>query len=362
MDEIKFQERTINLAKKSQGMVAPRPAVGALLVKDGKIISEGYTKPRPGLHAEADAINNAKEDIKGSTLFCTLEPHNFTTHDTPCTEKIINSGITKVSCPKIDINPKVNGKGFEDLKNKGIIVENNWGDEQVKEINNLYEGYEFNLKHNRPRVSAKFAMTLDGKISTKNGDSKWITSEQSRNKVHEIRYLSDAIITGINTIIEDNAILTAREKNKPTGKPKYRVILDNNSKLNESYKIFRDESLGEVIWFTSKDSSPKKIPQHISHKSSKFAKIDPKEVLEHLGEIGCLDILIESGGTLLGSFFDQKIVDKVYAFIAPSIFGGQTAPSPVEGKGIDKIIDRINLKNVSIESIEEDILITGIIN
>ena len=178
MDEIKFQERTINLAKKSQGMVAPRPAVGALLVKDGKIISEGYTKPRPGLHAEADAINNAKEDIKGSTLFCTLEPHNFTTHDTPCTEKIINSGITKVSCPKIDINPKVNGKGFEDLKNKGIIVETNWGDEQVKEINNLYEGYEFNIKHNRPRVSAKFAMTLDGKISTKNGDSKWITSDQ----------------------------------------------------------------------------------------------------------------------------------------------------------------------------------------
>ena len=120
--------------------------------------------------------------------------------------------------------------------------------------------------------------------------------------------------------------------------------------------------IGQLIWFTSKNSIPKKIPKHISHKSSKFEKIDPKEVIDYLTEIGCLDILIESGGTLLGSFFDHSLVDKVFAFIAPTIFGGQSAPTPVEGKGINNIIDRINLKNVSIETIEEDILITGIIN
>ena len=362
MDEIKFQERVIYLAKKSQGMVSPRPAVGAVIVKDGRIISEGFTKPRPALHAEADAINKAKEDIKGSTLYCTLEPHNFTTYDTPCTEKIISSGIRKVSCPKIDINPKVNGQGFKYLRNNGIIIDNDWADELAIEIDKLYEGYEFNQRYNRPRVSAKFAMTLDGKISTKNGESKWITSDKSRSKVHEIRDSSDAIISGINTIIKDDAMLTARKDKRPTGKPKYRVILDNNSKLDESYKIFKDESAGEVIWFTSKNSSPRKIPKHVSHQNSKFDNIDPKEVIDHLSEKGCLDILIESGGTLLGSFFDQKLVDKVFAFIAPTIFGGLSAPSPVQGAGINKIIDRINLRNISIETIEEDILITGIIN
>ena len=362
MDEIKFQQRAIDLAKESMGLVSPRPAVGALIVNQGEIISEGKTLESPKDHAEASAIKNAQIDLTNATLYCTLEPHNFRTHDKACTELIIQSGIKKISCPKIDVNPKVNGEGFKQLQKAGIEVSRSWGLEQSDQIDKLYEAYDFMIKNKKPRISAKFAMTLDGKISTSNNESKWITSENSRIRVHEIRNQCDAIITGINTIISDNAKLTSRINNLKTGKPKYRVILDNSSKLNESHEIYNDKNSGNVIWFTSKDPSRKNIPAHITHISSKNEKISLKEVIKYLYEIGCYEILIESGGTLLGSFFDEKLVNKVYAFISPTIFGGITAPSPVGGQGIQKIIDKIKLGNTTVESIKEDILITGIIN
>ncbi|MEC7837239.1 MAG: bifunctional diaminohydroxyphosphoribosylaminopyrimidine deaminase/5-amino-6-(5-phosphoribosylamino)uracil reductase RibD [Chloroflexota bacterium] len=362
MDEINFQQRAIDLAKDSIGIVSPRPAVGAVIVSKGKIISEGKTQQSPLGHAEAEAIRKSKIDLSKSTLYCTLEPHNFISHDTPCTELIINSGIKKISCPKVDNNPKVKGNGFKELEKAGIEIIRSWGKDQMSQIDELYSAYDFKIINKRPRISAKFAMTLDGKISTSNKESKWITSEESRNKVHEIRNKSDAIISGINTIISDNSKLTARLNNKHTGKPEYRVVLDNNARLNNTLDIYKDQNSGKVIWFTSKNSKPTNIPNHITHINSKNERISPIEVIRFLSEIGCYEILLESGGTLLGSFFDEKLVDKVYAFIAPSIFGGASALSPVAGKGIQKITDKINLSNLSIERIKEDILITGIID
>ena len=362
MDQIKFQQRAIDLAKESMGLVSPRPAVGAVIVIQGEIISEGKTLESPNDHAEASAIKNAQRDLNNATLFCTLEPHNFTTHDIPCTDLIIQSGIKKISCPKSDKNPKVNEKGFKQLEKAGIEIDRSWGLEQLDQIDKWYESYDFMLKNKKPRVSAKFAMTLDGKIATSDNESKWITSEDSRKRVHEIRNQSDAVITGINTIISDDSKLTSRINNLKTGKPKYRVVLDNNARLNESYEIYNDKNSGEVIWFTSKKPSHKNIPDHITNIKSKGDKISPKEVIEYLYQLGSYEILIESGGTLLGSFFDQRLVNKVYAFISPSIFGGTSAPSPVGGKGIQKIIDKIKLTKTSVESIKEDILITGIID
>ena len=359
MDEIKFQQRAIDLAKESIGLVSPRPGVGAVIVSEGKIISEGKTRQSPLPHAEAEAIKKINGDLSKATLYCTLEPHNFNSHDISCTEMIIKSGIKKVSCPKIDTNPKVKGNGFKQLEKEGIEIITSWGDYQKKQIDELYEAYDFKIKNLRPRIAAKFAMTLDGKISTSNNESKWITSKESRNKVHEIRNRCDAIITGINTIISDDSKLTARLNNKHTGKPKYRVVLDNNSKLNNTHEIYKNEDAGKVIWFTSKDVNPTHIPSHITHVNSKNIKISPLEVIDFLTELGCYEILLESGGSVLGSFFDEKLVDKVYAFIAPSIFGGISASSPVEGKGIQNITDRIKLSNLSVERIKEDILIIG---
>ena len=362
MDEIKYQQRAINLAKESIGLVSPRPAVGAVIVSEGKIISEGKTNVSPSDHAEAEAIKNANGDLSKAILYCTLEPHNFDSHDSACTKLIIKSGIKKISCPKIDKNPKVNGEGFNQLEKAGIEVVRSWGKEQINQIESLYESYDFMIENQKPRISAKFAMTLDGKISTANKESKWITSEESRNKVHEIRNQCDAIISGINTIIMDNSKLTSRLNNEPTGKPKYRVILDNNCRLNKSHEIFNDENSGEVIWFTSSNLSIKNIPNHITHVKSKNKKISPEEVIDYLSKLGCYEILIESGGTLLGSFFDKRLVNKVYAFIAPTIFGGESAPSPIGGNGIKNIIDKIELSNTIVETIKEDILITGIID
>jgi len=361
MDEIKYQQRAINLAKESIGLVSPRPAVGAVIVSEGKIISEGKTNVSPSDHAEAEAIKNANGDLSKAILYCTLEPHNFDSHDSACTKLIIKSGIKKISCPKIDKNPKVNGKGFNQLEKAGIEVVRSWGKEQINQIESLYESYDFMIENQKPRISAKFAMTLDGKISTANKESKWITSEESRNKVHEIRNQCDAIITGINTIIEDNAKLTSRLENIHTGKPKYRIILDNKCKLNDSYEIYNNSTSGDVIWFTSKDPIQKNIPNHITHIRSKNESISPQEVIDYLSDLGCYEILIEAGETLLGSFFDDKLVNKIYAFISTTIFGGTSAPSPVGGEGIKKIIDKIKVTNTTVEIIKEDILITGII-
>ena len=362
MNDIKFQQRAIDLAKESIGLVSPRPAVGALIVQEDEIISEGKTLESPNDHAEAAAIKNAKVDLSNAILYCTLEPHNFTTHDIPCTELIINSGIKKISCPKKDINHKVDGKGFKRLEEAGIIVEKSWGSNQLEQIEKLYESYDFYIKNQKPRISAKFAMSLDGKISTSTNESKWITSEESRRKVHEIRNSCDAIITGINTVTSDNAKLTSRIDGIYSGKPKYRVVLDNNCKLDETHEIYSDINSGNVIWFTSKDINKKNLPNHITHIKSKYAYISPKEVIEYLEDLGCYEILVESGGTLLGSFFDQRLVNNIYAFISPVIFGGISAPSPVGGKGIEKIIDKIKLSNTTVERIKDDILITGIID
>tara|TARA_B110000263_G_scaffold241110_1_gene245013 strand:+ start:12172 stop:13257 length:1086 start_codon:yes stop_codon:yes gene_type:complete len=358
MYENKFQQRAIDLAKECIGKVSPRPAVGAVIVLNNKIIGEGKTNISPGSHAEIEAIKNTKGNLNGAILYCTLEPHNFKSKDIPCTEQIIKSGISEVSCPTIDLNPKVNGQGFNDLKKAGLKIVRNWDDCKIKQCDELYEAYNFKIVNNKPFISVKLAMTLDGKIATKTNESKWITNEESRDRVHEIRGFSDAIITGINSVIHDNPKLNSRINKSYIGNPKYRVILDNYGKLDENFQIYSNQKLGKVIWFTMINVSRKNLPNHITQIKS-IEKIKIHDVIKELNKLGCNSILVESGGTLVGSFFDKKIVDKVYAFIAPTIFGGKDAPSAVEGEGIIRIKDRINLTITSIEDINEDILIIG---
>jgi len=358
MYENKFQQRAIDLAKQCIGKVSPRPAVGAVIVSNNKIIGEGKTNSSPGTHAEIEAIKNSTDNLNGATLYCTLEPHNFFSNDIPCTEQIIKSGISIVSCPTFDINPKVNGKGFDDLKNAGIKIEMNWSDSKTKQCAELYEAYNFKILNNRPFISIKLAMTLDGKIATQKNESKWITNEDSRNRVHKIRGFSDAIITGINSVIIDNPKLNSRIDKYFNGNPKYRVVLDNSGKLNEEHQLYSNQNIGKVIWFTGENVSRKKLPDHITQIKSEN-NIQITDVIKELNNLGCNSVLVEAGGTLVGSFFDEKIVDKVYAFIAPTIFGGKNAPNAVQGKGIIKIKDRINLDISSLEKINEDILIIG---
>ena len=359
MQEEKFQQLAIDLAKKAIGKVSPRPAVGAVLVLNGKVIGKGKTNISPGDHAEVEAIKNASDKTFGATLYCTLEPHNFYSKDDPCTKKIIEAGIKKVSCPVVDINPNVNSKGFEELKKAGIEIENEWNQYQKKQCEELYEAYNFKILNKRPYISIKLAMTLDGKIATKNHESKWITNEESRKRAHDIRGINDSIVTGINTILQDDPNMTSRYKKIYKGNPKYRVILDNKGKLNKNFQIYSKSNEGRVVWFTDKNVTKENVPSHIIHIPSKKDKIELRDVINELESLGCNSILIEAGGTLAGSFFDEKLIDKVYAFISPSIFGGKDSPNAVEGNGINNIKDKINLKISSIEQINEDILIIG---
>ena len=358
MDEIKFQNRAIELAKKSIGLVSPRPAVGAIVVSKGKIVGEGHTMPSPKEHAETIATKKAKNNTKNSVLYCTLEPHNFFSKGIPCTKLIIESGIKEVSCPTIDKNPKVNGKGFEELIKAGIKINHKWDKNSISECKKLYESYEHKIIHEKPYISLKTAMTIDGKIATTNNESKWITNEDSRKRVHQIRKYSDAIITGINTVLSDDPMLTARESNKYLNRPRYRVVLDHKGQLNKNYRIFNQKEFGDVLWFTDNNVKVNNLPTHIKHYKCKNS-IDLNYVVETLYKLGCNSILVESGSTLAGAFFDNNLINKLYTFIAPKIFGGQNAPNPIGGLGITNINNHIKLKNITIEEISGDFLFTG---
>lgn len=201
-------------------------------------------------------------------------------------------------------------------------------------------------------------MTIDGKIATTNNESKWITNEESRKRVHQIRKYSDAIITGINSVLSDDPLLTVRESNKYLNRPKYRVVLDHKGQLNNNYRIFNQNEFGKVLWFTDHKVKVNNLPSHIKHYKCKNS-IDLNHVVDTLYNLGCNSILVESGSTLAGAFFDNNLINKLYTFIAPKIFGGQNAPNPIGGLGITNMNNHTKLKNITIEEISGDFLFTG---
>ncbi len=245
-----FMERALDLAEKAAGGVAPRPPVGAVIVAaDGKtIVGEGATQPSPGPHAEAVAIGIAGDAAKGGTIYCTLEPHqgHFTTP--PCSQAIIDAGIKQVVCPTVDPNPQVAGRGFEELRRAGIKVTANVDESSARRAKELIEGFAKHIKTGLPSVTVKWAMSLDGKIATRIGDSKWITSTTARTHAHQLRYRSDAVITGIGTLIADNPRLTARDPNsgkRLANRPYIRVVVDSQARMPKNAALLEEE--GEVI-------------------------------------------------------------------------------------------------------------------
>jgi len=360
-------ERALSLARQALGSASPNPAVGAVLMKDGRIVGEGFTQPPGGPHAEVVAIRQAGEAARGATLYVTLEPCCHHGRTPPCTEAVLAAGVREAHLSHLDPDPHVNGRGKAELESAGVTVLVGEGEAEARRINEAY------IKHRTtglPFVIAKFAASLDGKIAATSGDSRWVSGPESRRWGHRQRTLVDAIVVGVRTILIDDPELTARPEpgegaRQPDGEPRQplRVVVDRRGRTPASARVLRPPA-GTLVATT--DASPEAWRREMSEAGAEVVvlaasegRVDLGELLRHLGGRDILSLLVEGGGDLLGSFFDLGLVDKVQAIIAPVIIGGKAAPTAVAGRGARRMADALRLRDVTVERLGEDVLVTG---
>ena len=344
MDKIdsKYMKRALSLSLKGVGFVNPNPLVGAVIVKDGKIIGEGYHKKYGEAHAEINALKNCKGSPRGATMYVTLEPCSHYGKTPPCVDAIIKSGIAKVVCAMKDPNPKVCGAGLEKLKTAGIKVVCDVLHDEATAINEVFIKY---ISTQTPFVIVKSAVTLDGKIATRTGDSKWITSEKSREVVHKLRHKYSAIMVGINTVLCDDPLLTARAFAK--GRNPVKIVLDPQLRTPLNAKLL--DSPAQTIIIASENYDNERytaltnLGVDILIVPSQGGVIPLDVVMKKLGQKGIDSVLIEGGGTLNGHAFEAGVVDKVIVFIAPKLAGGKNAPTFFEASGVEKMAQALEL-------------------
>jgi diaminohydroxyphosphoribosylaminopyrimidine deaminase / 5-amino-6-(5-phosphoribosylamino)uracil reductase len=360
-----YMECALSLARLAMGYTTPNPAVGAVIIKDGLVVGMGYTQPAGSDHAEVIALRQAGDKARGATMYVTLEPCSHYGRTPPCTKAIIDAGISEVYIALLDPNPVVSGRGISRLNEKSIKTHIGMCQQAAYEIN---EAYIKHITTGLPFVVAKFAMSLDGKIATKTGDSKWITNEEARKYAHALRHTVDAIMVGVNTVIADNPRLTAKGCGGRGGtgkKQPLRLVVDSEGKVPLTARIF--EPPGEVLLAVAAplDSVQKskfiEAGAEVVELAAKKGMVDIAQLMSLLGKRQIVTVLAEGGGKLLGSLFDHHLVDKVLAFISPMIIGGSGAIR-VEGDGVDNIATALRLNRVDIKSFGDDILVSGYVN
>lgn len=349
VDMKEFMKKAIKLAKLGVGKVNPNPLVGAVIVKDGNIIGAGYHKGFGGPHAEIEAFNSLTESAEGADMYVTLEPCNHFGKTPPCSHAIVENGIKKVYVATLDPNPLVAGTGVSYLREHGVDVEVGLLSAEAKKINEVFLKY---ITTKRPFVHLKIAMSLDGKIATRTGESKWISSEESREEVHHLRNKYAGIMVGLNTILQDNPHLTARVQN---GKNPIRIICD--SKLNIPLDANVLDHKAETIIATCSDKELSGV--NMIRTTGEIVNLN--ELMIQLGERGIDSILLEGGSTLAYSALESGIVDKVTFYVAPKLIGGKDSPTPLGGVGVDSIKDTFNLNKVSTRVSGSDVVIEGYI-
>ncbi|MCX5725760.1 MAG: bifunctional diaminohydroxyphosphoribosylaminopyrimidine deaminase/5-amino-6-(5-phosphoribosylamino)uracil reductase RibD [Candidatus Saganbacteria bacterium] len=365
-EDIKYMREALKLAGATLGRTSPDPVVGAILVKDGNIISTGYHGEFTTPHAEAWAIEKAGESARGSTLYINLEPCCIFGHNPPCSEKVIKSGIRRVVAAMEDPNPLVSGKGFSELREAGVEVLTGVLEEEAKKLNEVFVKF---ITTGRPFVIMKSAMTLDGKIATVSGESFWITGMEARRYGHYLRSIVDAVMVGVGTVITDDPELTVREyKREGEVKPKnpHRIILDTNLNIPLSSKVLHVNDAKTLI-VCSSDAPQDKIkkikelgPEVLFSRESR-GRIELPPLMEELGKRNIASILIEGGGNVNASAIESGIVDKVIFLVSPKIIGGERSKTPVEGEGIEHLSEAVKLRDLSTQKIGEDIMIEGYI-
>ena len=356
-----YMTRVLELARCGWGKTNPNPLVGAVIVKNGEIIAEGYHKVIGGAHAEVDAFNNAKSDVTGGTLYVNLEPCSHYGRTPPCALRIIEAGIGSVVVAMEDPNPKVSGRGIKMLRDAGIEVVIGVLEKKAAALNEIFIKY---ISAKKPFVIMKAAMTLDGKIASASGDSKWISAEGSRQQVHMVRDRVAAIMVGINTVLADNPALTTR---LPSGKGNdaVRIVVDSKGIIPADSLVINEESAAAVIVATTSLIEKEKENQLIQ-KGVRILKLDGPDkhvdlnwLMRELYKLEIDSVLLEGGGELNAAALNSKIVDKIMLFIAPKIIGGRNAKTPVEGEGIQLMKDALKLEDISVSRFDEDIVVEG---
>jgi diaminohydroxyphosphoribosylaminopyrimidine deaminase/5-amino-6-(5-phosphoribosylamino)uracil reductase len=353
-----YMNLAVKLALKAKGKTSPNPMVGALVVKDGHIIGKGYHERAGANHAEIVALDEAAKLAKGATLYVTLEPCCHLGRTGPCVDRIIKSGIKRVIVGMIDPNPLNNGRGIKILRQQKIKVDVGFLEDKLRKLNESFIKY---ISRKIPFVTVKVGQSLDGKIATKTGDSKWITSDRSRAYAHRIRQYYDAIMVGVNTVLRDNPKLdTWFSKKQPL-----KIVIDSQLSIPQNANIFFRNSQVTIVTLPISAGQETENRKMLAEKArilevkEKAGQINLKNMMRKLAQQGVTNILVEGGGTLIGSLFDEGLVDKVIFFISPKIIGGKEAISSVMGKGVARIDRAMKLKEISIKRLGEDLLIEG---
>jgi len=358
MNDEQWMKRVLRLAEKGRGRTSPNPMVGAVLVKNGKVVGEGYHVKAGTDHAEIIALRRAGEKAKGSTLYLNLEPCVHYGKTPPCAPAVIEAKVKRVVIGMKDPNPLVGGRGFGSLKKAGLNVEVGTLEKECRRLNEAF--CKFIVKK-EPFVILKAAATLDGKIATKEGDSKWISGETSRHFVHRLRDQVDGVVVGIGTVLKDDPQLTARIKK---GRDPYRIILDSRLRIPEGAQVIGTSSSKTMIATTELAARDKierleKKGVQILILNSKQGRVDLKNCLSKLGEMGMMSLLVEGGSQVNGSFLDEGLIDKILFFLSPKLIGDREALGIFGGSGKATLQEAIPLNELRVRRIGEDILIEG---
>ena len=357
-DDFRFMRIAISLAKKAEGKTSPNPLVGAVIVKDSKIIGQGFHTKYGELHAEREALKNCyelKNDPEGATIYVTLEPCCHFGKQPPCTQALLQAKIKKVVVGSRDPNPLVHGKGNAFLRENGIEVLEDCLKSECDKLNPIFFYY---ITKKLPFVALKFASTLDGKIATKTGKSKWITNQKSRDFVQTLRNKYSAILCGINTVLADDPLLTCRIEN---GKNPMRIILDSHLRLPVQSKIVQTaKDVKTIVCCTEKNQKSEEFVKNgvqvLVLKKDENNRVLIEDLLKNLGELKIDSILVEGGSEINFAFLKSGFVNKIYAFFAPKIFGGQ-AKTSVCGEGISEVSESFNFSLENIQKFDDDVLL-----
>jgi diaminohydroxyphosphoribosylaminopyrimidine deaminase/5-amino-6-(5-phosphoribosylamino)uracil reductase len=358
-----FMQRALELARGALGTTSPNPSVGAVIVRDGEIVGEGFTQPPPGDHAEVVALKQAGERARGATLYVTLEPCPHFGRTPPCADAIIEAGIAEVHYAMPDPDPLVNGRGHRKLADAGIAVHTGEGEAEARRINEAF------IKHRSqgiPFVIAKFAASLDGRIAAASGDSRWVSGPQAREWAHDLRTKIDAILVGSSTVVIDDPLLTARPGGQDADRQPLRVVVDSRGRTPPMARVLTGPARTLVATVEGAPSASSGWRESLQAAGAEVValpavdgRVDLLALLRELAGRDILSLLVEGGGVILGGFFDRRLVDKVNAVIAPMIVGAEDAPAAVAGRGAYRMADALRLRDITVERLGEDVLVTG---
>jgi diaminohydroxyphosphoribosylaminopyrimidine deaminase/5-amino-6-(5-phosphoribosylamino)uracil reductase len=358
-----WMRRALELAARARGRTSPNPMVGAVLVKDGQLIGEGFHAYAGSDHAEVAALRDAGSAAAGATLYVSLEPCCHYGRTPPCVEQILQAGIRRVVAACEDSNPAASGKGIAALRAAGLSVDVGVLADEAERLN---EAFFTHVRTGRPFVTLKVAASLDGKIATRTGESRWITGESARRRVHQLRNEMDAVLVGIGTVLRDDPLLTTRLAIADQRDP-VRVIVDNLARLPLRAKVVNRASTAPTILAVSQMAPRTKLEaleregvQVIVVESSP-RRVSLERLMEALGKRGILSVMIEGGAEINASALREGIVDKVLVFLAPTLIGGKSTPTAVGGDGIESLTQAVRLRDVRLERFDGDILVEGYI-